>query len=133
MKSANDNQHDQSMHDPASPDSSDNEMEKTFLMFTPDAEMVTANPLYGSAGLTEQGGAKVASNLLYESAGPAGMGGAGAVVNPLYESTYSLTGVGGGQAATNLGYEPTPNEEQMRGEENYGAASDDEGGGSEKL
>lgn len=121
------------MHDPASPNSSDNEMETTFSTFKPEGEMVAANPVYESAGLAEQGGAKEASNPLYESVSLTGMSGAGLVVNPLYESSYSLTGVGGEQAATNLGYEPTPTEEEMRGEENYGASDDEDGGKAKKL
>ncbi|KAL9987450.1 hypothetical protein ACROYT_G001763 [Oculina patagonica] len=129
LKNANDSQNDQSTYNPVSPD---NEMETTFSVFTPEAEMVAANPLYESAGLTYQGGTKENGNPLSESASLTGMGSAGAIVNPLYESTYNLTGVGGAPAVTNPLYEATPTEEEMGGEDNYGA-SDDEDGGDAKL
>ena len=117
--------------DPASPESSDNEMETTFSTFKPETKMVSANPLYDSARLAGLPGTKGASNPLYESSSPAGRGGAGAVVNPLYESTYSLTGVGGAPLATNPLFQPTPTEKEIRGEENYGASGDEDGGDEE--
>lgn len=129
VKNANDSQNDQSTYNPVSPD---NEMETTFSVFTPEAEMVAANPLYESAGLTYQGGTTENGNPLSESASLTGIGSAGAIVNPLYESTYNLTGVGGAPAVTNPLYEATPTEEEMGGEDNYGA-SDDEDGGDAKL
>ena len=121
VRNTGDNQHDQSFYNVASPDSSDSEMETTFSTSKPEAEMVEANPLYESAGFTEQSGAKGASNLLYELVSLTEMDGAGAKANP-----------GVSRVNANPLYERAPAEEEMRGEENYGA-SGDEDGGDEKL
>lgn len=146
MKSADDNPHEQSLHNAASADSSDSEMETVFSTFTTEAEMAVTNPMYEFAEITQQNGAKRVINTLYESTSLTGIGEVGAVVNPVYEctglteqgggksasnplykSTHSLTGVSCAQAATIQLYEPTSNKEEMREEENYGADHDDDG------
>lgn len=113
---------------PASPEGSDNEMETTFTTFKPETTMVSANPLYDSTGLTGRPCTIGTSNPLYESIGSTEMGSAGAVVNHLYESTISLTGVNGAPVAVSPLFQSTPTEEEMRGEENYGASGDEDGG-----
>ena len=146
MKSADDDPNDQSRHSAATPDSSDSEMETAFSTFTTEAEMAVVKPVYESAGLTQQSGAKTVSNPLYESTSLSGIGDVGTVVNPvngcpgltgqgggksasnqLHESTHSLTEVSCAQTATIQQYEPTTNEKEMRGEENYGASYDGDG------
>lgn len=130
MKKAEDDDHDESMHGPASTHNSDNEMETSFTTFQPK---VAANPLYESAGRTGQGAATGLSNPLYEPTSVAGMGGANSIENPLYESTFSLTGVGGAQVATNPLYEPMPTEEELLGEVNHGASDDEDGDDAKRV
>lgn len=116
----------------------DHEMETALnsSSLKPEAEMVTENPLYGSAGLTGLGdglgATQGASNPLYEATSLAGVGSAGAIANPLYESTCSLPGVSGAPAVANPLYEATPTEKEMTGEVNYGV-NDDEDGNDEKC